>query len=231
MTASATSLDSSSANSGRVSSPQRRRCAAARAAGTAPRAPPRPPGSAPARRCRCAAGSGPATSRPGRACRRLLGDVGESLEAPAPEREDAALLAADDRDEGAVALAEQRDERRKQEVVGNARRVGDRRGQAQDAPDVVEPGREEREPVGAVAVELALEEPLHPLEVGLQAGSHLMRQVGTRGAVRLGRGVEQGTHAGRDVACGRGAAGIEIDVEADRDAVLRAEGRQLPQAV
>ena len=137
----------------------------------------------------------------------------------------------DDGDEGAVPAPEQRHERREQEVVGDARRVGHGRRQREDAPDVVQPGREHGEPVGAVPVELAVEEPLEPLEVGLQPAAHLVREIGPRRAVRLRREVEQRVHARRRVAGRRDAARIEVEVEADRAAVLGPERRQLAQTV
>ena len=163
--------------------------------------------------------------------RRVLRPVGDRLQAAVPERQHASLLAADDGDERAVSAPEQRHERRQQEVVGDARRVGHRRRQREHAPDVVRPGREHREPVRAVPVELAVEELLEPLEVGLQPAAHLVGEVGPRRAVRLRRQVEQRMDPRRRVAGGRDAAWIEVEVEADRAAVLGPEGRQLAQTV
>ena len=126
---------------------------------------------------------------------------------------------------------EQRNERRKQEVVGDARRIGHGRRQRQHAPDVVQPGGEHGEAVSAVPVELAVEELPEPLEVGLQPAADLVGQVGPRRAVRLRREVEQRMNPRRRVPGGRRAAGIEVEIEADRAAVLGPERRELTQTV
>ena len=70
-----------------------------------------------------------------------------------------------------------------------------------------------------------------PLEVGLQSAANLVGQVGPRRAVRLRRQVEQRMDPRRRVAGGRDAARIEVEVEADRAAVLGPEGRKLAQTV
>jgi hypothetical protein len=85
--------------------------------------------------------------------------------------------------------------------------------------------------VGAVAVEVLVEELLESLEVRLQPGPHLVGEVAAGGAVRLRGRVEEGVRASRDVAGRRRHRRVEIDVEGDRAAVLGPEAGQLAQAV
>ena len=93
------------------------------------------------------------------------------------------------------------------------------------------PVREDGEAVRAVPVELAVEEPLEPLEVGLQPGANLVGEIGPRRAVRLRRLVEQRVHPRRRVTRSRDAARVEIEIEADRAPVLGPERRKLAQTV
>ena len=162
---------------------------------------------------------------------RLLGPVGDLLEAPAAEREHAALLAADDGDDRSVPASDQRHERAEQEVVRHAGRVGDLPGQREHAPDVVEAGREHGKPVRAVTVELLVEVLPEPIEVRLQSGLDLVREIGTGCTVRLRSRVEHGVDAhGRLARRGRDRR-IEVDIQRDCAAVLSAKACELTQAV
>jgi hypothetical protein len=165
------------------------------------------------------------------AARRLLGLVGNLLQSPAAQRVHAPLLAVHERHESALTTTHERHERRKQEVVCHADRVGNGRGQRHRAPDVVEARHEDRVAVRAVAVELGLEEALETLEIVSQTQPYLVSEVAARGTVRLRAVVEERAHPRRHVGGRRGYAGIEIQVQADRAAVLRTEARELPQSV
>jgi hypothetical protein len=85
--------------------------------------------------------------------------------------------------------------------------------------------------VGSVSVEPTVEELIEPLEVCLQPAPDLVGEVGSRRAMRLRRGIEQRMHTRRRVAGGRNAARIEVEVQADRAAVLGPKGRKLAQSV
>ena len=121
---------------------------------------------------------------------------------------------------------------REQEVVGDADRVGDRRRQREHAPDVVEPGREDREPVRAVAVELAVEVTARAARSRPSArpGPRAARSDASRRATSP---PSRAASARASPSRRRSAtiAGIEIEVEADRAAVLGPKGRELAQAV
>ena len=162
---------------------------------------------------------------------RLLGTVGDLLEPAAAQREHAALLAADDGDDRAVPAADQRHERAEQEVVGDAGGVRDPPRQREHAPDIVQPRREDRQPMSTVTIELLLEELAEPLEVGFQPCLDLVREVGAGRSVRSRGRVEHRVHPHRRFARRRRNRRIEVDVERDRAAVLRAEACELAQAV
>ena len=161
----------------------------------------------------------------------FLGPVGDLLEAAAPEREHAPLLAPDDGDDRAVAPSDQRDERAEQEIVGDAGRVGDLPRQREHAPDVVQAGREHGEPAGAVTIELPVEVLREPLEIRLEAGLDLVREIGTGGAVRARGRVEHRVDAHRRLAGGRRDGRVEVDIERDRAAVLSAKACKFTQPV
>ena len=95
----------------------------------------------------------------------LLVVVGNVLEPASAQPVETALLAADHRDERALAAAHERDERRQVELPVDLDLVGDRLGQRQRPPEVVEAGVEEREPVSSVAAELVLEVAVDAAEV------------------------------------------------------------------
>ena len=99
---------------------------------------------------------------------RVLGAVDDLLELSGAQPEQLTALAPDDRDDRAVPAPDERHERREVELAPDAHLVGDRLGQREHAPDVVEAGDEDREPLGPVARELVLEVVGDPLEVGLQ---------------------------------------------------------------
>ena len=150
------------------------------------------------------------------AARLLLRVVGDLDEPPVTQAIDVAALAVDDRDERAVAAADERHERREVEGVVDRRGVGDLAGQRQRAPEAVQPGGEQREPVRALAAELLAEVAPHAVEVGAEALPLLVRQLVAVRRVRLLRLVERGVEARLRVR-GRGRVrGIEVDVERDR---------------
>ena len=153
----------------------------------------------------------------------MLGDL---LEPPGAKTVQLSLLAPDDRDDRPVPPAHERHERREVEVAADLRAVPDGLRQRERPPEVVEPGREDREPLGAVPVEVVVEPVPDPLEVGLQGRALLVGQVGPVGLVRR---VQHGVHPGLDVTGGRDVGRIEVEAEADRTALLRPEAGQLTQ--
>ena len=163
--------------------------------------------------------------------RLLLREVGDLLELPGAQPVEEAQLAADVRNDGALAAADERDERREVEVAPDLDLVRHGLAERQCLPDVVEPGAEHRDAVGAVPVELLAEEVLDPLEVLAQPDPLLVGLVTSVGAVRLRALVDEGVDARRCIA-GRGrVARMEVEVEADRAALRSSESGELPQRV
>src|SRR5262249_54383750 len=106
-----------------------------------------------------------------------------------------AALAADDRDEGSFAAADERHERREEELAIDLDLVADGFGERQRPPDVVESGAEEREAVGAVAVELVAEVAADAVEVSLESDPLVVRQAGPTDEFVFRSLVEQRVHA------------------------------------
>ena len=157
--------------------------------------------------------------------------VGDLSEPPGGQSEQVAPFAADDRDDRAFSSADERHERRQVELPADVDLVRHRLDERTRTPDVVEPGREDREPLRAVAVELALEVLADPVEVGLQRNSLVVRQaaaVGSRVPFSL---PEQRAHSSVGIAGRRHDARVEIEIQADRTALLSAELRQLAEPV
>jgi hypothetical protein len=77
--------------------------------------------------------------------------------------------------------------------------------------------------VGPVTVEVLLEVALDAREVAAQALPHLVCEVAARRPVRLAARVEQRAHACADVCRGRCDTWVEIEIQADRAAVLAPE--------
>jgi hypothetical protein len=113
----------------------------------------------------------------------LVATVRDLVEPPRAEQVELTSLSADDGDEGSLTAADERNERRKVEFPTDPDAVGNRFDERARPPDVVEPRGEDREPVGAVAVEVVLEEVTDAREVLLQRHALLVRQAPT---VRLG---------------------------------------------
>ena len=153
----------------------------------------------------------------------MLGDL---LQPAGAKTVQLSLLSPDDRDDRPVPPAHERDERREVEVAADLRAVPDGLRQRECPPEVVEPGREDRKPPGAVPVEVVVEPVPDPLEVGLEGGALLVGQVGPVGLV--GR-VQHGVHPGLGVTGGRNVGRIEVQTEADCTALLRPEAGQLTQ--
>ena len=144
---------------------------------------------------------------------------------------DITALAADDGDEGTLAPADQRNERRQVEAPPDLDHVWHALAQCQRPPEIVEIRREDREAVGALPVELVLEEGAETLDVFSHTLLLLMREVRTPGRLGALDLVDQRVHAGRGVARRRGHARIEVEIQADRTPVLRPEPRKLAEAV
>src|SRR6266540_2398335 len=163
--------------------------------------------------------------------RSLLGPVGELDELPRAEVVDLAALTAHERDEDTLATADEPGEGREIQLGADLHLVLERLRDGDGAPEVVERGREDGEAADAVAVEVVVEPAADPLDVRLQ---RLARRVPKRAlapgelAFRLG---EQRLHLRLRVAGGRDVPWIEIQVNADRAAVLGAESGQLPELV
>ena len=167
------------------------------------------------------------------AARRLLRLVGDLLEASAAQRVDAPLLAARRRATSApLAAADERHERREQEVVRDTDRVGDRRRQRHAC------SRRCRGPAAKTA------SPCAPSRANSDSKKRWMRSKSAfrprrTSWARSPRWRRATSSRRRGASCtrvamsrgGRGDARIEIQVEADRAAVLRPEARQLTQSV
>ena len=158
--------------------------------------------------------------------RRFVVMLGDLVQPAGTETVQLSLLASDDRDDRSFSAAHERDERREVEVVPDLRAVADGLRQRQRPPEVVEPGREDGEPLGAVPVEVVVEPVPDPVEVGLEGGPLLVGQVGPVGLVG---GVQHGVHPSLGVTGGRDLGRIQVQAEADRAALLRPEAGQLPQ--
>ena len=161
----------------------------------------------------------------------LLGAVGDLVEPPRVEPEEVSALTADDSDERTVAAAHERHERRKVELASDVDAIRHGLGQRSRSPHVVEARAEHREAARAVSVELVREPLADSLEVLPQPDALVVRQA----AVVL-RGValavvQKGAHPRGDVAGGGRRARVEVDIEADRAALLRSELRQLAKPI
>jgi len=143
--------------------------------------------------------------------RLILRVVGEILEPPAAEAIEVPELAADDQDQGALTPAHERDERSQVERLADLDPVRHCLGQRKWPPDVVQPGGEDGEPVGAVAGELALIELADAFEVGSQADALIVSQVPPVGAVPLRSLVEQRMQPRGGV--GRSRTHVRVEVE------------------
>ncbi len=161
--------------------------------------------------------------------RDLLGLVENLLEASGAQTEKLATLTSDDGDDRTFTAADERHERGEVEVATDADPVGYRVDQRARPPHVVEAGREEHEPVRPISVEVVLEVLADSLEVGLEAATLVVRQatvVRARAPLCLR---EEGVEARVRVPGRRHDARVEIDVQADRTALLGAEIRQLAE--
>ena len=148
------------------------------------------------------------------------------LEPPRGESVEPSLFPADDGDDRSIGPGHQGHERGKLEISPDLHLVGHGLGQREGPPEVVQTGREDREPLRAVALEVVIEPLRDALPVRLQRGALLVREVL---AIRLGNGGQEGVHPGLRVARSRDVGGIEVQVETGRTTVLRTEARQLPQ--
>jgi hypothetical protein len=141
---------------------------------------------------------------------------------------DLATLAVDDRDECAVSLAHERDEWSEVKLGRNPHRVGNRAGERERLPQVVQPGREDGQPANSLPVEVLVEVTADPLEVRLQTLALVVGELGPPPAGVLSL-VEERVGANGDVPGRRSDLRIEVEVEADRASGAGAERGQLPQ--
>ena len=152
--------------------------------------------------------------------RLLLGVVGEILEPASAEAVEVPELAADHDDEGALPAPDERHERSQVERSSHVDLVGHGFRQGKRPPDVVEPGGEDREPVRPVPLELAFVEGADPLEVRPEPDALVVRHVAPVGAVPLRGLVEEGVQPRDRVPGSRRHFRVEIEIEADRAALL-----------
>jgi hypothetical protein len=155
--------------------------------------------------------------------RLLLEAVEQLVELAGPQTVEMTLLAADDADDCALPAPDERDERGEVELPVDLDLVPDGLGQGQDPPDVVQAGAEERQPLGAVPLELLRDVRADPLEVGAQALSLHMVQLATVRAVGPGALVEQRVQPRLQVPSHRGRARVEAEVDADGAPLLGLE--------
>ena len=153
------------------------------------------------------------------------------LQATVVQPVDVPALAADDGDKRTLASAHERHEWGDVQARTHLDEVGHALAQRERPPDVVEPRAEDGEAVGAVAIELLLEEGTEPLTVFAQTLLLLVRELWPAGRFRAVDLVEERVHPRRRVACGGGVARIQVEIEADRAAVLRPKPCEVPEAV
>ena len=158
----------------------------------------------------------------------LLDDLLEPAGAQAVE---VAPLAADEDHQRALAAADQRDEWREVEAAVDLDRIRNARAQRQRHPEVVQRAAEDGQAERAVAVELLLEVLAQPVAVAVQPLALLVRQLRPPRRLRALDLIDQRVHARVGRRGGRRVARIEVDVEADRAAVLRPKAREVAQAV
>jgi hypothetical protein len=161
----------------------------------------------------------------------LVAAIRDLVEAARAKAVQVAALAPYERHQRALPAADERHERREMEVSADPHAVGHRLDERARPPHVVEPRGEHREPVGAVAVEIVLEEGANPREVVLQADPLVVRETA---AIRLRPPlalVEQRAEARVCVTGRRRDARVEVHVEADRTPLLRLELGKLPKPV
>ncbi len=157
---------------------------------------------------------------------RLVEVIHDLVQATGLQAVQLSLFASDHGDDRAVGAADHRDERREKEVVADLEPVRGRLGQGEGRPEVVEPCREYRDCLHTVAVELVFEPTRDALEVCLQRAALLVCQIL---AVDLLRAAQQRVHPRVHVACRRNLGGVEVQIEARRAPLLRAEARKLSQ--
>src|ERR671937_2242917 len=163
--------------------------------------------------------------------RLLLEMLLELLQPTGPQTVQIAALAPDEGDDRAFATPHEGHERREVERPPDLDRVPHRLAQGQVVPDVVETGAKDRVAARALAAELLREEPAEPLDIPPQPFPLLVRQLRPAGSVGAVDLVEQGVRAAGGVPGGGRDAGVEIEVEADRAALLRPQPCEVAQAV
>src|SRR5919201_5316545 len=158
---------------------------------------------------------------------RLLVELLHDLVQPAvAQPEQLPLLASDHGDDRAVRTGDERYQRCQVEVAADTDAVGNPLEQRQGRPEVVVARREDRQAPGPVTLEIVVEPARDALEVALQARASIVREVRP---LRLLRRREQRVHSRLRVAGRRHLRWIEVDVDADRAAVLGAEPRELAE--
>ena len=159
----------------------------------------------------------------------LLDDL---LEPAGPQAVEVAALAADEDHQRALAAADQRDERREVEAAVDLDRIGDARAQRQRHPEVVQRAAED----GAGRACRRGRTPARSTRAGDRGrgAAPPAARASARAAVPPSERSISSISAFTRVSVvggGRRVARIEVDVEADRAAVLRPKAREVAQAV
>src|SRR4051812_8027487 len=156
----------------------------------------------------------------------LLRVVADLLEASRAQPKELALFAADDGDDRSVCACDDRHERRQVELVADIEPIWHRLRQRQRRPEVVEARGEDDYALGAVTLEVVVEPAGDALEVGLERGALLVRQVL---AVDLLGAAQECVDPSLRVARRRDLRRVEVEIQARRAAVRPPEAGGLPQ--
>jgi len=148
-----------------------------------------------------------------------------------PEPVEAALLPPHDDDDRAFSAADEGDERREVELPVHLDRVGDRLGQRECAPHVVETRAEDRQAVRTLAIEFLSDIAPDALEVVPEAQTLLVRELSRVRTVCLRSLVEERVQTRVRIVRGRRSRRIEAQIEADGAAVLSLERREAAKLI
>src|SRR5262245_45798371 len=163
--------------------------------------------------------------------RHIVGAVDELVEPPRAETEQLTALAADERDDRALAAPDERDERGEMKLTADPHAVRHGLDQRARPPDVVHPCQEDGNTARSVALELVGEVVADSGEIVLEADPLIVRQPAVvRLRVALALGEQCVDPRGRVARC-RSGLRVEVEVEADRATLLRAELRELAEPV
>jgi len=163
--------------------------------------------------------------------RLVLGVILDFLESAGVQAVELAALSSDNDHQGAFPAPDEGNERREIELAPHLGVVPDRLGQRERPPDVVEARTEDRQPVRAVAPELALVVLADAVEVGPEADSLVVSELAAVRSVSPARLVEKGVETGCGVGRRRRQARIEIEIEAHGAALLGLESGEIAELV